>query len=144
VGSNLIHYLGNCSAPTVNMVKVKLHLNSVISRNNPCYCTIDLKNFYLNTPMDQPEYMCMKISNLHPNFNKIYNLTNLATTTVPYLSKFKRACMDSHRPASSQKISSKKELNQHGYQQSKVTPDLWKHDWQPISFTFSVDEFGIK
>jgi hypothetical protein len=29
--------------------------------------------------MDRPEYMCMKISNLPPNFVKAYNLIDLAT-----------------------------------------------------------------
>ncbi len=38
----------------------------------------------------------------------------------------------------------KKQLNQHGYQQNKVTPGLWKHDWWPISFTLCVKNFGIK
>jgi hypothetical protein len=38
----------------------------------------------------------------------------------------------------------KKILNQHGNQQSKVTPGLWKYDWQPISHTNCVDNFGIK
>jgi hypothetical protein len=38
----------------------------------------------------------------------------------------------------------KKQLNQHGYQQSKVTPGLWKHDRWLISFTLYVDDFGIK
>jgi hypothetical protein len=31
-----------------------------------------------------------------------------------------------------------------GYHQSKVTPGYWKQDWQPISFTLVVDNFGIK
>jgi hypothetical protein len=68
VGSNLLHYLGNCGTPTVDMITVKLHLNSVISTKNACYCTIDLKDFYLNTPINRPEYMRMKVSNLPPNF----------------------------------------------------------------------------
>jgi hypothetical protein len=69
---------GNCGAPTVNMITVKLHLNSVISTKNTHYCTIDLKDFYLNTPMDRLEFMRRKLSNLSPNFVKFYNLTNLA------------------------------------------------------------------
>jgi hypothetical protein len=60
------------------MVTVKLHLNSIISTMNARYCTIDLKDFYLNTPMDRPEFMHMKLSNFPPNFVKFYNLTNLA------------------------------------------------------------------
>ncbi len=75
----ILHYPGNCSTPTVDMITVKLHLNSVISTKNARNCTIDLKDFYLNTPMDRPEYMRMKISDLPPNFIKAYNLINLAT-----------------------------------------------------------------
>ncbi len=52
VGSNLLHYPGNCGTPTVNMITVKLHLNSIILTKNACYCTINLKDFYLNTPME--------------------------------------------------------------------------------------------
>jgi hypothetical protein len=78
VGGNIIHYPGNCGTPTVNMITVKLHLNSIISTKNACYCTINLKNFYLNTPMDPPEYMHMKVSDLPPDFIKFYNLKNLA------------------------------------------------------------------
>jgi hypothetical protein len=79
MGGNLLHYPGDCGTPTVDMITVKLHLDSVISTKNACYCTIDLKDFYLNTLLDQPEYMHMKISNLPPNFVKAYNLVNLAT-----------------------------------------------------------------
>jgi hypothetical protein len=79
VGGNLLHYPGDCSTPTVDMITVKLHLNSVISTKNTRYCTIDLKDFYLNTLMDRLQYMRMKISNLPPNFVKAYNLINLAT-----------------------------------------------------------------
>jgi hypothetical protein len=52
VGGNLLHCPGDCGTPTVDMITVKLHLNSVISTKNACYCTINLKDFYLNTPME--------------------------------------------------------------------------------------------
>ncbi len=38
----------------------------------------------------------------------------------------------------------KKQLQQHGYHQSKTTPSSWKHDTRPISFTLVVDSFGGK
>jgi hypothetical protein len=79
VGGNLLHYPGDCGTPTVNMITVKLHLNSVISTKNACYCTINLVDFYLNTPMDQSEYMHMKIRDLPLDFTKAYNLNDLAT-----------------------------------------------------------------
>ena len=57
VSGNLIHFLGDRGTPTVNMVTVKLHLNSVISTKGARYHTIDLMDFYINTLMGCPEYM---------------------------------------------------------------------------------------
>ncbi len=37
-----------------------------------------------------------------------------------------------------------KQLNKAGYQQSKIMPGYWQHDWCPISFTLVVDDFGMK
>jgi hypothetical protein len=37
-----------------------------------------------------------------------------------------------------------KYLHKAGYRQSKITPEYWHHDWRPISFTFVVDNFGVK
>ncbi len=37
-----------------------------------------------------------------------------------------------------------KQLNEHGYRQSKLIPGLRTHDTQPIQFTLVVDDFGVK
>jgi hypothetical protein len=55
-----------------------MHLNSMISTKVARYCTFDLKDFYLNTLMEQPEYMRMKLSNLPQEFVNLYKLTNIA------------------------------------------------------------------
>jgi hypothetical protein len=61
------------------MVTVKLHLNSIILTKGAQYRTIDLKDFYLMTPLTRPEYMRMKIKDLPEEFVTMYNLTNKAT-----------------------------------------------------------------
>jgi hypothetical protein len=144
VGGNLLHYPGNCGIPTVNMITVKLHLNSVISTKNACYYTIDLKDFFLNTPMDRPEYMRMKVSKLPPNSIKAYNLKDLANDDSTIYVKIQKGMYGLPQAGILAQNLLKKQLNQHGYQQSKVTPGIWKHDWRPISFTLCVDNFGIK
>jgi hypothetical protein len=68
IDGNRITYPRDCSTPTVDMVTVKIHLNSVISTKGACYCTIDLKDFYLNTPMARPEFMRMKLADLPKEF----------------------------------------------------------------------------
>jgi hypothetical protein len=58
---------------------VKLLLNSVISTKNARFMTIDIKDFYLNTPMMRYEYMRLKLSELPPDFIEEYKLNNKAT-----------------------------------------------------------------
>jgi hypothetical protein len=115
VGGNLHNYPGNCSTPTIDMITFKFHLNSIISTKNTCYCTIDLKDFYLNTPMDQPEYMRMKISNLPPDFIKAYNLNNLATNNGTIYIKIQKGMYGLPQAGILAQNLLKKRLSQRGY-----------------------------
>ena len=53
----------DCGTPTASLLTVKMLLNSVISTKGANFMTLDIKDFYLNTPMDRPEYMRMKLAN---------------------------------------------------------------------------------
>ena len=57
VGGDRVNYPGDCGTPTVDLLTVKLLLNSVVSTLNAKFMTIDIKDFYLNTPMSRYEYM---------------------------------------------------------------------------------------
>jgi hypothetical protein len=52
----------------VEMMTVKMHLNSMILTKGAQSCTFDLKDFCLNMPMEQPEYMRMKLCDLPQEF----------------------------------------------------------------------------
>jgi hypothetical protein len=56
-GGNLLEYQGDVSTETASLETVKIHLNSTISTHNARYMCMDAGNFYLNTPLDIPEYM---------------------------------------------------------------------------------------
>jgi hypothetical protein len=131
IGSDRVNFPGDCGTPTVDMVMVKLHLNSVILTKGACYCTIDLKDFYLMTPMTRPESMRMKTMDLPKMFVTMYNLANKATYNRYVYIKIQRGLLEQH-------------LNKHSYHQSPNTPGLWQHNYRPILFTLCVDDFGIK
>jgi hypothetical protein len=57
VGGNLITYPGEVTTRTADMVTSKILWNSVVSTPGAKYCCADVKNFYLETPMDRYEYM---------------------------------------------------------------------------------------
>ena len=80
VGGNLVVYLGDCSTPTVYLLTVKLILNIFISTPDAKFMTIDIKDFYLNTPMDRFEYMKLKLSDLPEDFVTLYKSWSHPTT----------------------------------------------------------------
>ena len=74
VGGNLINFPGDCGTPTADMLTVKLLINSTISTKGAKVMTIEISNFYLNTPMERPGYMRLKISDMPNNIIEQYKL----------------------------------------------------------------------
>ncbi len=74
IGGNRICYPGNVGTDTALLELVKLLLNSVLSWKGARFSSIDLKNFYLDTPMPDPEYVQIKITDIPEEFIKEYNL----------------------------------------------------------------------
>ena len=74
MGGNLINYPDDCGTPTADLLTVKLMLNSVISTPNAKFMTIDIKDFYLMTPMDRYEYFRMKLELFPEDIIKEYGL----------------------------------------------------------------------
>ena len=144
VGTNCINYPGNCSTPTTNMLTVKLLLNSVISTKGAKFMSIDIKNFYLNTPMARYEYMRLKIAKLPQYFIDEYKLQEKKTKDG-YVYLEIRKCMYGLPQAGilAQKFLEKR-LNAKGYQKSGICPGFWKHDWPSICFSLCMDNFGDK
>ena len=57
VSGDCIDYYGEVSTKTAGLTTIKLLLNSVVSKPTGQFMTADIKNFYLNTPLECPEYM---------------------------------------------------------------------------------------
>ena len=56
IGSDHLQYKGITSTTPAALATVKTHLNSTISTNNIKYLTLDIKNYYYSTPMDDYKY----------------------------------------------------------------------------------------
>ena len=74
VGGDRIHLPWECGTPTVDMIKAKLLLNSIVVTPNAKFMSIDVKDFYFNTPMPRYEYMRLKLSDLPDDVIRQYNL----------------------------------------------------------------------
>ncbi len=74
MGGNLVNYPDGCGTPTADLLTVKLLINSLISTDNAKFMTIDIKDFYLMTPIRRYEYFHMKIDLFLQDIINEYNL----------------------------------------------------------------------
>ena len=79
VGGNRLTCPWDYRTPTVDRITVKLLLKSIVSTPEAKFMSIDIKNFYLNTPMPRYEYMRIKLSDLPDDVIHHYNLENTMT-----------------------------------------------------------------
>jgi hypothetical protein len=143
-GGNRVHYLEDAGTPTANLLTIKLLLNSIISTPNAKFMTMDIKDFYLNTPMARYEYMQLQIADMPEDIIAHYKLTDIVTHNGYIYCKIQKGMygLPQARIIAQQLL--KKRLKAHGYCQSTITPGLWKHDTCPISFSLVVNDFGVK
>jgi len=68
------NYPEDVGTPTADMTLFKIHANSIISTPGARCIMVDIKDFYLNTPMKRPEYMRLKITDTPDKIIEEYNL----------------------------------------------------------------------
>ncbi len=139
-----MHYLFDASTPTANLLTLKLLINSVILTPGAKLFTMDIKNFYLCTPMTRYEYMRLKLLDMPEDMIKHYRLLNIATPDGYVYCKIRQGMYGLPQAGIIAQELLAKQLKEHGYFQSKRTPGLWTHEWRPIAFTLVVDNFSIK
>ena len=144
MGGNLINYPDDCGTPTADLLTVKLLLNSIISTPNGKFMTIDIKDFYLMTPMDRYEYFRMKLELFPQDIVEEYGLQDKVDSDGYVFCEVRRGMYGLPQAGIIAQNLLTKRLNKAGYFQSKITPGYWKHNWRPISFSLVVDDFGVK
>ena len=77
IGGNRICYPGDTGTKTGSLELVKLTINSVLSTTDARFACFDISNFYLGTPLDRPEYVRIKLSDIPKEAVDEYNLMTL-------------------------------------------------------------------
>ena len=148
VGGNLITYPGELTTRTADLTTSKVMWNSVISTQGARYACVDVKNFYLMTPLDRYEYMRMKIDLFPPELIELYNLApkvKYDAKGVGYVyMEIRRGMYGLPQSGILSNKLLKERLPQYGYYELPHTPGLFKHETRPVWFSLVVDDFGIK
>jgi hypothetical protein len=77
-GGDRVHYPGDAGTPIANLLTIKILINSIISTTGPKFMTMDIKDFYLNTPMARYKYMQLRIVDMLDDVVEPYNLRDKA------------------------------------------------------------------
>ncbi len=143
VDGEKITYPGDVSTKTAGLTTAKVLFNSVLSTPNAKFMGIDLKNFYLNTPLDRYEYMKMPITLIPDEIINQYNLLPLVHNGFIYIEIQKGMYGLPQAGILASKLLQKR-LAAHGYAPTEHTHGLWTHHTRPILFSLVVDDFGVK
>jgi hypothetical protein len=126
IGGNRICYPGDVGTTTASLELLKLLLNSVLSQKGARFSSIDFKNFYLNTPMPKPEYVCIKILDIPQEFIEEYKLTGLDRNGWIYF-KICQGCYGLPQAGILANDLLHSRLEAEGFYEAASTPSLWCH-----------------
>jgi hypothetical protein len=143
VGGDRLDYSGDVATSTADITTFKILINSTLSTKDAAMMMMDIKNYYLGTPLPRFEYMKMLLSRFPEEIIQKYNLNALAVDGWVYIEI--RKVMYGLKQAgllTNQLLQTR--LAPFGYYPVRRTPGLWLHKTRPISFTLIVDDFAVK
>lgn len=145
VGGNRVDYPGKVTTPTADLTTAKLLWNSTISTRGAKYACVDIKDFYLNTPMERSEYMWVPRAMLPDEVMDAYGLHEMINpnngSVLVEIQRGMYGLPQAGRLAWEKLV---KVLAPYGYKPANCTAGLWRHESWPTRFALVVDDFGIK
>jgi hypothetical protein len=143
LGGNRPDYSGDVATSTADITTFKILINSTLSTEEATMMMMDIKNYYLGTPLPRFEYMKMLLSRFHEEIIQKYNLHALAVDGWVYI-EIRKGMYGLKQAGLLANQLLKTHLAPFGYYPARHTPGLWLHKTRPISFTLVVDDFAAK
>jgi hypothetical protein len=145
VGGDKLMYEFDSGSPTASLLETKILVNSVISdaHKGARFMSLDLKDFFLSTPMGTAEYMRIPVRYLPQDIIDKYNLATKLHNGYIYC-RIKKGMYGLKQAAILAYKQLKKHLAPHGYEPIPHTDGMWKHKTRKTTFCLCVDDFGVK
>ena len=79
VGGDCLEYTSDAASPAASLIETKVLLNSIISQSaKGCrFMTLGIKDFFLQTEMDESEYMRIHKKYFMPDIKTKYNIQDI-------------------------------------------------------------------
>ena len=144
VGRNLLDFAGLLSTPTSTVTTAKCLFNSVIYTPGAKYIIADVKNFYLNNDLPEPEYMKLNIHIIPQEIIDKYALDKILDDNGWVYLEVVKGMYGLEQAGIISNMELTKHLEKFGYHSVRHTPGLWKHNTREKIFTLVVDDLAIK
>ena len=132
VGGNLIDYPDPVTTRMCDLLTFKMHINSNLSQKKRKYCSFDVKNFYLNTPMEHSEYMKILLTHIPDEIIAEYALKRKVHSDSAIYIEIRKGMYGLPQAGMLANKLLKRRLTQHGYYEVRHTPGYWQHVWRPL------------
>jgi hypothetical protein len=126
VGGDKLDYSGDIATSTTDITTFKILINSTLSTEDVAMMMMDIKNYYLGTPLPRYEYMRMLLSRFPEEIVDKYNLKALAVNGWVYIEirkgmyELKQVGLFANQLLQTRLVPS-------GYYPASHTPGLWLH-----------------
>jgi hypothetical protein len=142
VRGDILDYSGDVATSTADITTFKILINSTLSTED-ADMMMDIKNYYLGTPLPRFEYMKMQLSRFPEEIIQKYNLNALAVNGWVYI-EIRKGMYGLKQSGLLANQLLQTRLAPFGYYPARHTPGLWLHKTQPNYFTLVVDDFAVK
>jgi hypothetical protein len=143
VGGDRLDYSSDVATSTADITTFKILINNTLSTEDAAMMMMDIKNYYLGTPLLRFEYMKMLLSRFPEDIIQQYNLNDLAVDGWVYI-EIRKGMYGLKQAGILANQLLQTRLAPYGYYPARHTPGLWLHKTKPISFTLVVDDFAVK
>ena len=136
-------YEGELTAHASGLTTSKFTWNRAISTPGARFTTGDASSFYLAAPLEKFQYTRIPIELIPQEFIDLYNRQDKVIHGFVYFDITRGMYGRPEAGVLANKLL-KTRLKEHEYFEVKHTHGLFKHKTQPIWFTLTVDDFGVK
>ena len=133
-------------SPTASLLETKILINGIISEAHlgARFMTINIKDFFLQTILEDPEYMWIHSKYFSDKFRRIYNLGNKIDADGYVYCKIRKGMYGLKQASILAYRLLVKNLKQYEYYPIDQAQGLWAHNTRKIKFALCVDDFGVK
>jgi hypothetical protein len=143
VGGDRLDYSSDVATSTADITTFKILINSTLSTEDAAMMMMDIKNYYLGTPLPRYEYMRMLLSRFPEEIVDKYNLKALAVYGWVYI-EIRKGMYGLKQEGLLANQLPQTRLTPFAYYPARHTPGLWLHKTRPIAFSLIVDDFAVK